>query len=183
MVKMDINELPTPIPDEDPPRYSEFSEFLQSHETSRLSPRTQGHDSISSILIELAKKDKLTKQDKYWFTEKFKEMRTHERNQYILHALIENDDMFYKLLFLGGGGLTLLGAALGIVIPSALGDEEFASPMSFAGLVFIPAGITVMIFAGIMLAIPRCFGRDGIQFEAKGGVSITGGVSGDLKVG
>ena len=138
----------------------------------------------SQILLEAVKKNKMSRQERYWITSKIKEVQAHETQLELIRAYQNDPDLFYKLGLIGGGAAAVVGASLmgltsdgtdpdnnGGVMPSGLLLGEYA---------LIPAGVSFSAFCAFMLAFPRIFGNDGIQLEVSGGGF---GYNADFKMG
>lgn len=130
--------------------------------------RTDTNTLLAEVLARIASSGQLQEKDRRWLTERLNDAMAHERNMKILELLVTDDDAFYKVLFLGGAAASVLGAALGIV-DTAVPSDVFPDGLAVAGLPLFVGGITTQVFAGIMLAIPRTFGDDGIQFTLEAG--------------
>lgn len=108
--------------------------------------------------------------------------REHELKMEILKTYQSDPDLFYKLLVVGGAGLTALFSALGITVKELdTSKPVFGTGLQLPGLdsaIFGSMGLT--IWAAMLLTIPKVFGEDGIQAKASGGGF---GFSADVEVG
>lgn len=140
---------------------------------------------IADVLSRLSENKNLEPRDKRWITERINDMHQHERNMKILEYLATEPDAYWKMILLGGMGVTALGAAFSIVPTITPDTNMFPNGFVVAGLELIPAGLTLSVLAAIMLVPRQLFGEDGVQFEieAAGSIPIIGGGSGTLKVG
>lgn len=141
------------------------------------------NQAFAEALARIGESGKLTKADKKWLTKTREEMQEHERNMRILELMLTDNDLFWKLILLGGMGITALGAAFAVIPEITPETVPLPDGLVVGGFLLLPAGITISAIAMIMLAPRQIFGDNGIQFEIEGGVSLTGGAQGNLKVG
>jgi len=115
-----------------------------------------------------------------WLTERIKEVEDHEMRVMFFRALESDPDLFYKILLLGSAGTVFLGAMISAGTADSVIPDVIESELKVGGLVMIPAGITMGLYAAIMLAVPRVFGPNGIILEAEAGGF---GIEGSIKIG
>lgn len=133
------------------------------------------------VLVAAIQSGKLNKQQRYWITKKLSQVMEHETNLEIIRAYQNDPDLFYKLALIGGGAVAVLGAALSGMTDSI--DKEnniLPGGLILGDMMLIPAGLTLSGFSAFMLAFPRVFGPNGIQFKASGG---GWGMSGEVELG
>lgn len=141
-----------------------------------------GTQSNATQILLKALEKKMTRQERYWVTSKMHEVMAHETNLELIRAYQNDPDLFWKLALLGGGALSVLGAALAGTQGSSVDTSKDVLPggLVLGEMMMIPAGLTLAGFSAFMLAFPRVFGADGIQMKVSGG---GWGFSGEAEVG
>lgn len=138
-----------------------------------------GRSVVADILMEAIRKNPTNTR---WATEKLQFVADHELKLRLIDALAYDDSLFYKLGLVLGSATAVAGAIFGTALPVI--EEKFpgVSLGQGEGLVWLfPAGLGFGAVCGVMLAIPKCFGSNGIQFEAD--ASFFGVAGGSIKLG